>query len=66
MLLASPCKIFIQFIMKKKQINFKPFDSLKWHEVKEEDVEEVLSKDQFKDFKKNKIYSIGTGTFKMG
>lgn len=52
--------------MKKTQINFKPFDSLEWHEVKEEDVKKVLNEDQFKTFKKNKAYSVGSGSFKMG
>ena len=52
--------------MKKTQIKFNPYDRLELHQVKEEDVKKVLNEDQFKTFKKNKAYSVGSGSFKMG
>jgi len=51
--------------MKKKNIIFKPFDSLEWHDATEEQAKEVLTEDQFKYLKKNKNYNVGTGTFKI-
>jgi len=51
--------------MKKKEILFKPFDSIEWHQATEEQAKEVLTEDQFKSLKKNKTYNVGTGTFKI-
>ena len=47
------------------QIKFKPFDSLEWNEVSQEQVKEVLSEADFKKLKKNKVYNLNTGTFKI-
>ena len=50
---------------KKTQIKFKPFDSLEWNEVSQEQVKEVLSEADFKKLKKNKVHNLNTGTFKI-
>ncbi len=49
----------------KTKIFFKPFDSLEWNKVTEKQAKEVLIEKEYEKLEKNKVFNVGTGTFKI-